>query len=229
MALEPLHAAAERGDRALALLIGAERSDEREASARLLGLGARRLGRGCRPDRARSASDSPRRLFVIGFEHRPQPGNGRYLRLGFFLAKALLGLLFSLALGLFLVLAAILLVALARFGGLAVDALALKLDDAALRLLLGDAALLGLARARVGECMRPGIALVIRQRAQHNARRLRRGYACGRRDRARRRLDRGPRRRCSPLGGRCFDEFGFARYDDAALHLLHDHLLRAAV
>ena len=68
--------------------------------------------------------------------------------------------------------AAILLLALARFGGLPLQPLAGFALGAPARLLLGDAAFLGLADLGIGERMGAGAALFLGEGAQHDAGRL---------------------------------------------------------
>ena len=226
MALEPLGAAAERGDRAFAHLVGAQCGDERETAALLFGAGAR-SGR-TRGDRTRGAATGtarhPRRFFFLGFEGRT---GGRRL-LHFILAEALLGDFAGLALGFFVVLAALFFVVLARFRGFALGLLDLVTAGADLGLFLGDLALFRLAHAAVGKRMGARGDLFLGQAAQHDARRLRRlgrrgggsgGGAClGGGRLLLRRLDR--LRFC--LGFR-------RRADHAAFDLLDHDLLAAAM
>src|SRR5438477_12350182 len=84
----------------------------------------------------------------------------------------------------------IFLLALAGFGGVALDALAAVAVGAAAGVLLGDLAFLGLAHAGVAERMGPAIELFIAERTQYDAGRLcggggrgrgggRGGLACG--------------------------------------------------
>ena len=139
------------GDRAFAHLVGGERGDEREPAAALLARAAR-VGLGAAPG-ARAAP--PRRTLRGASSSSASSASGA--RRGFaarrgLAAEALLGDLVGLALGFFVVLAALVFVALARFGGFAlgrVDLLRGCCADA--RLFLGDLALLGLAQAGVGE------------------------------------------------------------------------------
>src|SRR5207245_9571149 len=67
MRLQPLDAAAKRCDRALALLVGAERGHDREPSAILLRAGAGRLRSRRRPCGAAAAARA-RRLVLVGLE-----------------------------------------------------------------------------------------------------------------------------------------------------------------
>ena len=131
--------------------------------------------------RTRGAAGTPRRarrFILVGFERHA--ARGRLLDL--VLAEALLGDFAGLALGFFVVLAALVFLALARFGGFALG----LVDDlaalAAARLFLGDLALFGFAHARIGQRMGARDALFLGQRAQHDAGRLRlprRGAARG--------------------------------------------------
>ncbi len=172
VALEALGAAAERGDRAFAHLVGAQCGDQGETAALLFGAGAR-SGR-ARGDGTRGAATGTarhtRRFFFLGFEGRA----GRRRLLHFFLAEALLGDFAGLALGFFVVLAAFVFVVLARFRGFAFGAVDRIAAGAALRLFFGDLALLGLAHAAVGQCMGARGDLFLGQAAQHHAGRLRR-------------------------------------------------------
>ena len=123
-----LHAAAERRDGALAHFVGAERGDERQAAAplrRALGRAGRRCGGGCRARRRRRAAARRRGRFVFfGFERQPGArAGGAGCAVVFLLAEALLGDLVGLALGLVVVLAALVFLALARFGGVALGLL----------------------------------------------------------------------------------------------------------
>src|SRR5262249_57822929 len=117
--LQPPVAPADGRDRALALLVGAERGHDLEPSAIFLRAPARRFRRRCRPRRAGTAACAWR-LVLVGLEGRPraQPCRRRAV-----LAEALLGLLLRLHLGLEVVFAALLFVGLARLGGLAFGAL----------------------------------------------------------------------------------------------------------
>ena len=88
--------APERGDRAFAHFIGAERRDQRQSAAFLLRAGARGLGRGRRPC-ATGAAPGARRLLLV----RLQCGASERPRLArCFLAEALFRLLLGLELGL---------------------------------------------------------------------------------------------------------------------------------
>src|SRR5215203_1342084 len=86
----------------------------------------------------------------------------------FGLAETLLGDLVGLALGLVVVTAAIVFLALAGFGSLTLDALDRVALGADLRVFLGDLAFFGLPQAGIGECMRAGTPLLLGQRPQHH-------------------------------------------------------------
>src|ERR1700674_486896 len=135
--------------------------------------------------------------------------------------------LFGLALGLLLGGAARFLVALALLGGLALGFFGILAAGAPARVLLGYAALLRLAHARVGKRVRPGAALLLGQRAQHDPGRPRltpgRGGGCGR---LRRRSGLG--RRGGTLGRRRCLALRLGT-ENAALDLLHHHGLGAAM
>ena len=111
----PALAAAERGHRALAHLVGGERGDEGEPAARLLAVSGARSA-ACGGAAGRTAPPAPRRnarrLFLVGFERRARAGRARRGR-GLGLAEALLGDLVGLALGFLVVLAALVFLALA--------------------------------------------------------------------------------------------------------------------
>src|SRR5262249_56365498 len=107
-------AAAEGGDRSLALLVGAERGHDREPSAVFLSAAARRFRRRRRSRRAGTAARA-RGLLVVGLERRPR---ARPCRPNAVLAQALLRLLLGLELRLEVASAALLFVGLACFGGL---------------------------------------------------------------------------------------------------------------
>src|SRR5205807_5647672 len=96
-------------------------------------------------------------------------------------AEPLLGLLLRLAFGLLVVAPSVLFLALARLGGLALDPLTTFALRPAARVLLGNTTLLRFPHACVGERMRPGAALLLGQRAQHDAGRLWRHRGRGRR------------------------------------------------
>src|SRR5260370_1112128 len=119
VSLQPLHAATKCRHRSLALFIGAECSDHREAAAIFLPRAACRLRCRRRSRRARTAPCA-RDLFLVGLERRPCAGPSR--RYGV-LAETFLRLLLGLELGFELVLATPLFVGFARFGGLALSPL----------------------------------------------------------------------------------------------------------
>ena len=232
-----LHAAAERGFRALAHFVGAHGGDQRQPAARPLGRGLGGAGRTLRRrGRAHGAAGTApefRGFVFFRFDHGPCAGTGGR----FALAEALLGDLVGLFLGDFVVLAALVFLALARLGGLALglfDGVALLAN---LRLFFGDLAFLGLAQAGIAERVGAAVALFIGQGAQHHAGRLGRGggrSGCGRRrcSGGRRRLG---GRRCGrrALGDRCGRRsrgLGLAvGANGAALLDLDDHLLAAAM
>ena len=196
MALQALRAAAERGDRALAHFVGAQRGDERQAAALLSARSARR-GRRCGGDdgtrgaaaaAARSRGPSSSSASSAGTRAPGRCCSGACV----FAAEALLGFLFGLALGFFVVLVALVFLALARFGGFA---LGLSIASRLARrrgFFLGDLAFFGFAHARIAERMRARAALFLGQRAQHDAGWLRRGRG---------RLARCRRCRAQRLGG----------------------------
>ncbi len=180
MAGDSLRAAAEGGDRALTLVVVAERGHERQAAAAFFfGRAAHRLRRdrglaaGARDVRGPSSSSS---MTVV------RPATPPLM-----LAEALARFLLGLALCFFFRRAAGLFVAFAGFGGLAVGALDGVARGAALRLFLGGFALLGLAHARVDQRLAAGVPFFLGERAQHDAGRLRRrrgfrraaGFAAG--------------------------------------------------
>src|ERR1700740_3121987 len=188
MPLRALGAAAERGDRALAHVVGVERGDERQPAALLLrrrlvgGLGG--CGRTCRA--AVTATDLARTLVVVRLgDDAGSPGLRRLAgrrgrscsrradgrgRGGFALAEALLGFELGLALGFFIG-------AMAVFFGLAagVRRLALGLFNAlatgaALGFFLGLASLFLFADPCVGKRADACGVLILGQRTQHDAR-----------------------------------------------------------
>ena len=180
MALQALGAAAERGDRALAHVVGVERGDQRQAAALLR---RRRLGGGLRrrrgADNAAGATADLARTFVLvgdigGDAGRARGGQrggaGRGRGLGFGFAETLLGFGLGLALG-FLVLAVALFLGLAAgFGGFALGLLDAFLAVAALGFGFRDAALFDVANLGVGQRAGARGALVLGQGAQHHAR-----------------------------------------------------------
>ena len=174
--------------------------------------GARRLRR---RRRTRGAAPAPRRtrtaLVFVGFERERARARPRLQpRLRFVAAEPLLGDLVGLALGFFVVPAALFFVALARFGGLALGALdAPRAARGCLRLFLGDLAFFGLAHAGIGRARArarsalPRSACAARRRTALAAARpawrrapvRRRGAARSRADAARRRRRGRPRSR----------------------------------
>src|SRR5215831_17726256 len=189
--LQPLDAAAEGRDRALALLVGAQRGHDREPSAVFLRAAARRFRRRRRPRRAGTAACA-RRLVLVGLERRPRAGPSRRNAV---LAETFLRLLLGLELGLEVVFAALLFVGFARLGGLAFGALGGLAQSADKRLLFRNLALLGFAQASVVERVHARLLLFLGEAAQHHtARRLAGGGGSGRGGR------RGRRRR-GGLGG----------------------------
>ena len=179
VALEALGAAAERGDRTLAHVVGGQRRDQRQAAALLL---RRRLGGGLRryggaDGAARTATDLARTFVLVGGiggdARRARGGRsgslgcGRGLGLGF--AETLLGFEFGLALG-FLVLAMAFFLGLAAgFGGLALGLLDAFLGVAAAGFFFRQPAFLDVADPGVGERAGAGGAFIVRQRLQHHA------------------------------------------------------------
>src|SRR5581483_1071623 len=231
LALQALSAAAERRYRTLALFVGTKRGDDGEAPALLLGARTRRGGwpRGCGTCGA-AATARTRRFFLFGFEHAAASRRGRRT-LALVFAEALFGDLVGLAFGLFVVAAALFLVAFAHVRSFALGALGRFAAGAAARLFLGDLALFDLAHARVGERAGARGTFIFGQRAQHDAGlRRRRGRCRSRRGGGCRGLAGG----CGRSGGALFGDLGrrgrrrgFA--DDATLHLLDGDLLAAAM
>src|SRR5207248_549777 len=215
--------------RALPLFVLLEGGDEGQSAAPLLRSDPRGFG-GRHGTRGAGTARAPRRLLFLGLQRGAGPGQPRTLRL--FLAEPLLGFLLGLALGFLFVSPAVLLLALARFGGFALQFLTAFAVGPATRFLFGDAPFLGLAHARVGERVRARIALFVGERAEHDARRpgrRSRPPPCAR-DRGRACnggfcLARGDAlRRARRLGG-----LAFARRGDTALHLLDHHGLASAM
>src|SRR5262249_12540060 len=227
--LQPLDAAAEGRDRALALLVGAERGHDREPSAVFLPAAAGGFRRRRRPRRAGTAACA-RGLVVVGLERRPRAGPCRRDAV---LAEALLGLLLGLELGLEVVFAALLFVDLARLGGLAFGALGGLAHTADKRLLFRDLALLGFAQAGGAERVHarppffPGWASPPQP---PTARRLGGRGGSGRGGR-RRRCRRGGLAGGGTLGSRSRGRgrVGLRSRRHAAFHLLDDDRLGAAV
>src|SRR5262249_7945015 len=135
----------------LAYLVGGESGHDGQALLALLAAaGSRRLGDGGRARRARAAWTW--RFFLFGFaDLRTSQRADREFRLGLLLAEPLLRLLLRVAFGLLIVLAAVVLLALARFGCFALRTLDRLAHFADARLFLGDLALLGVAQASVGQ------------------------------------------------------------------------------
>src|SRR5262249_11246031 len=166
--LQPLDAAAEGGDRSLALLVGAERGHDREPSAVLLRAAARRFRRR-RPRRAGTAA-AARRLVLVRLVRRPRAGPCRRDAV---LAEAFLRLLLGLELGFEVMFAALLFVGLARLGGLAFGALVGLAQTADECFLFRNLALFSFAQPRVVERVHTRLLFFLGQAAQHHtARRL---------------------------------------------------------
>ena len=247
VSLQALGAAAERGDRTLAHVVGVERGDQRQAAAFLLrarlvgGLGGRRRGawrrrgrggsgadlhprrnrRRQRPGRARAAPQQPDGLPAGRAAAGGSRSSGRRRRrgLGLGLAKSLLGLDFGLALGFLFQPVPFFLGLAAGFGGLAFGLFDAFTAGAALGFFLGQPPFLDFAHLGVGQRAGAGGTLVFRQRAQHHA-----GTAARRARRCRGAGEGG-------LGGRRLgdDRLGRMRFGrgrvaaDAALATLFDH------
>src|SRR6185312_6347515 len=217
LALEALRAAAERGDGALAHFVGAQRVDQRQASALLLdGRARRRTRRGGRTGAAAGAARHARAVIVVGLDRHAPRGLARLV-----LAETPFGDFAGLAFRFLVVLAADFLVAFARLGGFALGAVAGFARGFAARFFLGDLAFFRLAHARVGKRVRARAALFLGQRAQHDAGRPRRL------GRARRRRPGGGRGRLHLLG-RCGFRTRLGRAADGAAFYLFDHHLLAA-
>src|SRR6266404_3246280 len=159
MPLQALGAAAERGDRAFAHVIGIERGDKGQAAALLLrrGLGGG-LWRRRRTERAAGAATDLARTFVLvgdigGDAGRPRGGHRASRRCGasFGFAKTLLGFEFGLALGLLVLAVALLFGLAAGFGGLALGLLDAFPAVAALGFLFRQAPFFDVAYLGVGE------------------------------------------------------------------------------
>ena len=102
-------------------------------------------------------------------------GGGCGLRLRrLVVTEPFLGFLLGLTLGFLVVASALFLVTLARFCCFALNPLRRFPFDAAARLFLGDLAFFRLAHLGVGERVRPCAALLLGQRSQYDAGRLRR-------------------------------------------------------
>ena len=186
MALEALGAAAERGDRTLAHVVGAERGHQRQAAALLL---RRRLGGGLRchdraGDAAGATADLARTFILVGGvggnagrARRRCRGGAAVVRgaaagcggLGLGFAETLLGFEFGLALGFFVGAVAFFLGLAAGFGGFALGLLDAFLAVAAGGFGLGEAALFDVAHPGVGQRAGAGAAFVFGQGLQHHA------------------------------------------------------------
>src|SRR5262249_41605875 len=163
--LEALHAAAERGDGTFALLVSAERGNDGEAATVLLCSAARRLRRRRRAGGATGTATRPRRFVLVGFERRPsgRPSTGWLRGL---LAATLLRFLLGLLLGLELGAAALVLVGLAGFRGLALGTLGGLARFADGGFLLRDFALFRFAQACIVERVDPCLLLLLGEAAQ---------------------------------------------------------------
>src|SRR5262249_46024025 len=131
----------------------------------LLDAAACGFGRRGRARGTATAAARARGLILIGLERRPR---GRRSRRGI-LAEALLRFLLGLDLGLEVVLAALVLVGLARLRGLALPALCGPPRLADERFLLRDLALFRLAQPGIVERMDARLLLLLGQAAQHQA------------------------------------------------------------
>src|SRR5215831_813855 len=225
MPLQPLHAAAKRRDRSLALFVGAERGYDRQTAAAFLPAAARRLRRWCRSRRAGSAAGA-RDIILVGLERGPC---ARPRRQHGVLAETLLRLLFGLELGFKVVFAAPLLIGLARLRSLTLGSLGGLAHGADERFLFRNLALFGFAQPGVIERVDTRLLLFLSQTAQHHAARwLGSRSGCGCRGRGRRWCRDLGRRRAFGGSGRCGD-IGFGSRRDAAFHLFHDDRLGAAM
>src|SRR5262249_8508677 len=222
--LQPLDAAAEGGDRSLALLVGAERGHDREPSAVFLSAAARRFRRRRRSRRTGTAART-RGLVVVGLERRSR---ARPCRRNAVLAEAFLRLLLGLELGLKVVFAALLFVGLACFGGLAFGALGGLAHTADKRFLFRNLALFGFAQPGVVERVHARLLFFLGQAAQHHAARRLGGRGGSGRGGGRRRC------RCGGLAGgtlgrrRSRGRVGLRSRRHAAFHLFDDDRLGAA-
>src|SRR5690242_6619896 len=127
----------------LAHFVGAECRDHGQARTSLLAAaGTCDLGGGGRAGGATRTARA-RRLVLVGLGHRRARNRYAELRLGLVFTEALLGLLLGLSLGLLVVAATLVFVALAGFRRLALGALRGLAHLADFRLFLGDHALLG--------------------------------------------------------------------------------------
>ena len=186
MALQALGAAAERGDRTLAHVVGGERGDQRQAATLLLrrGLGGG-LGSHHGTGNAAGAPADLARTFVLvagvggdARRARRRSGGCRACRgcrtrggrgAGLGLAKTLLGFEFGLALGFFVLPVALFFGLAAGFGGFALGLFDAFLAVAALGFLFRQTPLLVVADLGVGERAGAGGAFILGQRAQHHA------------------------------------------------------------
>jgi hypothetical protein len=178
-------AAAEGGIGALAHFAGGQRRDERQTATRPFGCGlgctrrALRRSDGAGGGATGAAAECARAFFFLGLELRTagrRADGGRCRgRCGrcFAFAETLLGDFVGLALGFVVVLAAIVFVALASFGGVAFDLLNGVALGADLRLFLGDLAFFGLAQTRITKRMGAAVTLFVGQRAENDTGRLR--------------------------------------------------------
>ena len=186
VALQPLGAAAERGDRARALLLARGRAGDGQAAAVALLAAARRARRRHddllpRQDQRRAPDDALRFVLLAAARARERSGRQRSAgrgrgyardrrgRRGFAAGQTPSRLVLRLALEIGFLGAAKLFVALARLGGLAFKAIARLALAPSLGVRLLAAAVLLLPRARVDE--RPGarLALLGGQGGQHHA------------------------------------------------------------
>ena len=173
LTLEALDAAAERRVRTLTDLVGAECRDQREAATALLGDQAASAVR-AEPDGRRRRQDpgEPCAGLPLPRPRSPAAGSHRHRpRLRLVLAEAFLGEIVGLALGFFVVLAAVLLFALARLGRLAFDLLAVVALVADRRALpRRSCALRPRARGASASAWRARLLLLLGQGAQDDAR-----------------------------------------------------------
>ena len=177
-ALDP---APERGDRTLALFVRRQCGDDGEPAAALFRADTGRLGCGrgpCGGGAAGTTTGGARGFLFVRFlggtcggDARLQRGRRRRFR------EALLGDFVGLALDFFVVLAALVFLALAQFGRRAFGALRLVAAVSDARFFFRNLAFFRLAQARVGERMGAGAALFLGERAQHHAGRLGRRVA----------------------------------------------------
>ena len=183
MAVHALHAAAERGDRALANLVGAERGDDGQPAAALLGAGARSASApvpDARRRRRAAALDA-----ALPLRRLPQRGGGRVSRRlgGVAVSLAAESLLRRPRSALRLVSSSCRRRSSSSRLRASASSRSARLELFALvpaaRFLFGDLALFGLAHLGVGQRVGARAALFLGERAQHDAGRLRR-RGCGR-------------------------------------------------